>query len=79
MATLTRDQDGVCITGSNFFVLDQSFIRSIGCTPVVGKRFGMVSKNQVDMILTSTVTEIISESDSEVKFKTKSSSYILIK
>jgi len=84
MATLIRERDGEGYSGSLVESFDLETMKVVGNKPTVGQPLrvgsptaGMFSTR--DWWLTTPVTEITSETDEEVKFKTKNSVYTLKK
>lgn len=84
MVTLTRDSDGAGDSGSLSQAIgwneDRTFKEVVdyrpvvGCSMLVGSRTGRAYSDQ-DYWLTTEVLEILEESDNEVKFRTKNSTY----
>ena len=80
MATLTRDRDGEGHFGSNVESFDSETGELVGRRPMVGccLRVGTATAGMFstrDWWMTTPITEIISESDTEIKFKTSNSTY----
>lgn len=81
MATLTRDRDGEGYFGSVVQALDPKNINNVvGNKPMVGYclKIGTVTAGMFstrDWWMTTPITEIISETEDEVKFKTANSTY----
>ena len=83
MATLIRDGDGEGHFGSLIEALDpEDLSNCVGHEPMVGYRLrvgtvtaGMFSNR--DWWMTSPITKIISETDDEMRFETKNSTYTL--
>jgi len=83
MATLIRDRDGEGYYGSVVDALDPKNLANIvGHEPMVGfcLRVGTMAAGTFtnrDWWMTTPITEIISETEEEIKFKTKNSTYTL--
>lgn len=84
MAILIRESDGEGYSGSRLEAIDPKTGSVVGYEPMIGKALlvgtmtgGTYSDR--DWWLTSPITEIISETDEEMKFKTKNSIYTLKK
>lgn len=80
MATLRRDRDGEGFSGSNVEALNPDTGELVARRPTVGccLRVGTVTAGMFstrDWWMTTPITEIISETDSEIKFKTGNSTY----
>ena len=81
MAILTRDRDGEGYYGSNVQALDpKDLTNCVGNKPMVGYclRVGTITAGMFstrDWWMTTPITEIISETEDEIKFKTKNSTY----
>ena len=87
MARLIRDRDGEGYSGclvQAFEVIDGKLGNVVGNEPMVGcclKVGTMIAGtySSRDWWLTSPITEIISENDEQIRFKTGNSSYTLVK
>jgi hypothetical protein len=80
MATLIRDRDGEGYSGSNVEAIDPVTLNVVAYEPKVGYclKVGSVTAGTYssrDWWMTTPITEIISESENEIKFKTANSSY----
>ena len=84
MAKLIRERDGEGYFGSRVESFDPATGKLVGDRPMVGcaLRVGTMTAGMFsdrDWWLTTPITEIISEDDKEIKFKTKNSVYRFIK
>ena len=82
MAILIRKSDGEGYSGSRVEAIDPETGQVVGHEPMVGKVFlvGTMTAGTYsdrDWWLTTPITEIISHTDEEIKFKTKNSIYTL--
>jgi len=84
MAKLIRDGDGEGYFGSRIESFDPKTGDLVGHEPMIGcclkvgtATAGMFSSR--DWWMTTPITEIISETDKEIRFKTKNSTYTLFK
>lgn len=84
MAKLIRDGDGEGYQGSLVEAIDPITGNVIGHEPLIGYRLkvgtmtaGMFTER--DWWMTTAITEIISEDDNKMRFKTKNSVYTLFK
>ena len=80
MATLIRDRDGEGYYGSRVEAIDPETGKTVGHEPMVGKALlvgtvGTGTFTTRDWWLTTAITEIISETDEEIRFKTGNSTY----
>jgi len=85
MATLTRDRDGEGYYGSRVEAHDpKKGMKIVGHKPIVGccLLVGTVGAGMFtsrDWWMTTPIEEILSESDEEIRFRTKNSTYTLRK
>ena len=84
MAKLIRDRDGEGYLGSRVEAIDPDTGKVVGYEPMIGKSLlvgtmtgGMFTTR--DWWMTSPITEIISETEDEMRFKTGNSTYTLKK
>ena len=80
MPSLARDRDGEGYSGSLVEAIDPDTGKVVGHEPMVGKalKVGTMTAGTYsnrDWWLTTPITEIISETEDEVKFKTGNSTY----
>jgi len=80
MAKLIRERDGAGQHGALVESFDPETMKVVGNKPTVGQvlRVGTVTAGMFsdqDWWMTTPITEIISETDDEIKFKTKNSIY----
>jgi len=84
MASLIRDSDGEGYYGSRVEAIDPVTMEVVAHEPKVGCRLlvGTVTAGTYttrDWWMTSAITEIISETEEEIRFKTENSVYTLKK
>lgn len=85
MAKLIRDRDGEGYYGSNVQAFDpEKNMELVGHEPMLGccLKVGTMTAGTFstrDWWMTTPITEIISETNEEIKFKTKNSTYTLVK
>ena len=84
MARLIRERDGEGYFGSRVESFDPVTGKLVGDRPMVGcaLRVGTMTAGTYssrDWWMTTPITEIISEDDNEIRFKTKNSTYRFIK
>lgn len=84
MAILIRDRDGEGHHGSRVEAIDPETGKVVGHEPMIGKCLlvGTVTAGTFssrDWWCTSPITEIISETEEEMRFKTRNSTYTLKK
>ncbi len=80
MATIIRERDGEGFSGSRVEAYDPATMEIVGHVPIVGccllvGSMTAGSYSSRDWWMTTPIVEIISETDTEIKFTTKNSNY----